>query len=719
MKVIIAEKPSVAREIATVLNINEKHDGWIGNHQYAITWAFGHLIELCPPEAYGWKEWTKEKLPMLPNPFKLQPVQRWDPIRKCFSDDKGVLKQLSVIHDLFEKADDIIVATDAGREGELIFRLIYEYLNCKKPFERLWLSSLTSKAIQQGFKELKNGDAYDNLYYSARCRSEADWLVGMNASRALTISAAFQSRFSLGRVQTPTLSIICNRYQENKNFVSTPYYNVKITVAKQSSHFTARSENYTNKEVITSIFEEVQRAGKATVISVEKKEVTENAPLLYDLTTLQRDANKFFQFSADHTLKLAQSLYERKFITYPRTSSRYLTKDVFEKIPHLLEVAEKDDLYEKFAAELKNGALNDRCVNPDKVTDHHALLITEIYPERLGDKEQKIYRLILSRMIEAVSAASVKAVTQVTLDCAGHLFKAFGGILISAGWKAVGDAKVKFKDQEDEKDDEDQSLPELIPHETIDKTDTELLSKMTKPKPLYTEGTLLHAMETCGKDIDDESVREVLRDSGIGTPATRANIIETLIKRRYIERQKRYLVPTPKGLAVYALLKDKTIASPELTGQWERKLEQINQGAQDHVLFMNDIVDYTNSIIADILKIGHILQTSDLSETNVMAIPCPKCKNGSLKKSKTNYYCSDYPRKNADGTRQPGCDFVIWTTIAGKHITESAVRQISERGKSTLIKGFKSKANKEFNAKLILKTDWTVAFEFENNYKKA
>lgn len=720
MKLIITEKPSVAREIAEVLNINIKHDGYVSNQEYAITWAYGHLIELCPPEVYGWKEWTKENLPMLPKQFKIQPAKRWDASRKQFIDDRGIQKQLSIIDDLFSQCAEIIVATDAGREGELIFRLIYQHLHCTKPFKRLWVSSLTKKAIEQGFKELKNGSTYDSLYQSARCRSEADWLVGMNASRALTIGAAFLSRFSLGRVQTPTLGILCNRYNENKSFIPEPFYNVRITLEKQRQQFTAISENFLNKETAEKIFSIVQKAGKATVISVEKNDKTENAPLLYDLTTLQRDANKYYEFSADDTLKLAQSLYEKKLITYPRTGSCYISEDIFEKIPELLSVAEKDIIFGKLAGELKIKTLNKRSVNGEKVTDHHALLITENSAQSLGEKENKIYQLVLRRMIEAFSPPCIKSVTFIQLDCSGESFKASGSTIRieNWGWRAGQIARIKEVEENDSKD-ENQIFPELIPHETIPKIAAELLSKTTKPKSLHTEGTLLLAMETCGKDNQEEALREALKECGLGTPSTRASIIEVLIKRNYIERQRKYLIPTPKGLAVYSLLKDKTIASAELTGTWEKRLGQISKGKEDPELFIKDIFEYTNFITEDILKIGGSLQCADLSKTNIPSILCPKCKKGVLQKSDKNYYCSNYPKKDTDGAPGEGCTFTIWTLIAKKKITENTVRQIAEKGKSSLVKGFKSKAGKEFSAFLVLKEDWQIGFEFEQKLHKA
>lgn len=542
----------------------------------------------------------------------------------------------------------------------------------------------------------------------------------MNASRALTIGAAFLSRFSLGRVQTPTLAILCNRYNENKHFIPEPFYNFRITLEKQGQKFTASSENFSNKETAINAFDAVQNAEKATVTSVERKDKTENAPLLYDLTTLQRDANKYLEFSADDTLKLAQSLYEKKLITYPRTGSCYISEDVFEKIPGLLEVAQKDATFGNLATDLRTKELNKRSVNNEKITDHHALLITENFPENLGEKENEIYQLILCRMIEAFSAPCIKAVTNIKLDCGGEPFKVFGSIIKDGnlGWRAVKKV-AKIKEVEDgDSEDETRLFPELIPHESIPKISAELISKMTQPKPLHTEGSLLLAMETCGKEIKEETFREAIKECGLGTPATRAAIIETLIKRNYIERQKKYLIPTPKGLAVYSLLKNKTIASAELTGNWENRLEQISRGIQDPELFMKDIVDYTKLITEDIMKIGGSLQDADLKETNMAAIQCPKCKNGELKQSEKNYYCSNYPKKNADGSSNEGCTFTVWKLVAGKKITENTVRQIAEKGISSLVKGFKSKAGKEFSAYLVLNEDWQIRFDFEQKFQK-
>lgn len=708
MKTIITEKPSVAKEIANVLNVQNRKDGWIEGQGYAITWAFGHLIELCTPDVYGWGDWNLNNLPMLPNSFKMRPAIKWNSNTKSMEPDKGIQKQLSIIEDLFNVSDEIIVATDAGREGELIFRYIYKYLECRKPFKRLWVSSLTEKAIKQGFQNLQDGESFDNLYYSAKCRSEADWLIGMNATRALTIGAAFKSKFSLGRVQTPTLAILCQRFLENKEFVPEPFYNISITLEKNGKDFKAKSDRYQDKGTVEETLQKVKGTNTATIEDIEKKDKKENPPLLYDLTTLQRDANKKYSFSANETLKLAQSLYEKKHISYPRTSSCYISDDVFDTIPELLSIAGQHERYGGFARELAEKELNSQSVNSNKVTDHHALLITEQYPKDLGEKETKIYELILVRMIEAFSEACYKATTKVTINCAEIKFIAKGSIIKEGkeGWRIVRGTTNK-DDKKADTEEDNQVFPDLSPYESLNKIAEEIISSMTKPKPLHTEASLLLAMETCGKDIEDEGMKEVMKESGIGTPATRANIIEVLLKRQYIERNKKKLIPTPKGITTYKLLKDKEIASPELTGKWEARLEKINKGVESADLFMNDIRDYTKEITADVIGIGKKINPSDLKTSNQESILCPKCKTGELRKGKKNHYCSNW---------KSGCDFVLWDTIASKKISERQVKELAQKGKSSLIKGFKSKKGKDFSAYLVLNEAHKVEFQFEKQF---
>ncbi|KAA6300116.1 MAG: DNA topoisomerase 3, partial [Candidatus Ordinivivax streblomastigis] len=442
---IIAEKPSVAREIAGIVGACAKEDGFMHGNGYMVTWAFGHLITLAMPEEYGFTGFNREHLPIIPPSFKLVPRQ----IRegKEYKADASALRQLKIIRHVFESCDSIIVSTDAGREGELIFRLIYTYLNCTKPFKRLWISSLTDKAIKEGLQKLKQGSDYDSLYHAAKARSEADWLVGINASQALSIAAG-QGTYSLGRVQTPTLAMICKRYMENKNFVSVPFWQVRVQTEKAGIPFVALSgERYENRQNADAVLRLLQENKTLQVQSVKKKEVNQESPLLYDLTTLQKEANSKHGFSADKTLSIAQKLYEAKLTTYPRTGSRYISADVMEEIPELIKSLEQYSRFAVYAGEIKNTPLNLRSVDDKKVTDHHALIITGNMPKDLPPEEKTIYEMIAGRMLEAFSERCVKDATSITLVCGDVLFEVTGSIIKQAGWRKVFNEK---EDNEDE-----------------------------------------------------------------------------------------------------------------------------------------------------------------------------------------------------------------------------------------------------------------------------
>lgn len=601
MKIVIAEKPSVGRELAKVFGATTRKDGYIEGKGYSFTWAFGHLLQLAPPQEYGFIGWRKQHLPMLPQKFKLS-------IRKIktkdgFVEDPGVRKQLDVIKKLFDEATEIIVATDAGREGELIFRYIYYFLKCKKPFKRLWISSQTDEAIKDGFRNLKPGTDYDTLFNSAHCRSESDWLVGMNATQALSISAGSKSVLSLGRVQTPTLAMICARYLEIKNFVPQTYFQIGIQLEKDGQLFKAIGiSNYQEKAVAQEIFDKVEdvasgypTGGKIT--AVEAKPRKEPPPLLHDLSSLQQEANKKFGFTADQTLNLLQNLYESKLVSYPRTGSRYIGDDVFASVPNLISSLSDHPEFAKQATTLQTATLNKRSVNAKKVTDHHAILPTGIKPSHLGKDHQAIYNLIAGRMLEAFHQECIKEITKITIE-SGAVFMANGTVIQSAGWRSV------FNEvEEDKKDDDNPALPKVSVGEALPIVNKALLEKQTKPKPMYNEASLLKALETSGKEIEDEELRYAMKDSGLGTPATRAAIIETLLTREYIIREKKNLVPTSKGLAVYDVVKDKKIAQAELTGQWEKRLEEIRSGASV-ADFKAEITDYTKTITQELLAAG-------------------------------------------------------------------------------------------------------------------
>lgn len=700
MKVVIAEKPSVARELAKVFGATNRKDGYIEGTNYSFTWAFGHLIQLAAPEAYGFKGWRIENLPMLPERFKL--AVRQERTKDGLKEDAGVVKQLKVIKSLFDQATEIIVATDAGREGELIFRYIYYHLKCQKPFKRLWISSQTDEAIKDGFRNLKPGSDYDTLFFSAQCRSESDWIVGLNATQALSIAAGNRSVLSLGRVQTPTLAMICARFLENKNFVPQAYYQVAIFLTKDGVTFKALStQNYKEKLTAEAVLEKVRDVSSGfplggNIVSVDVKPRKEQPPLLHDLSSLQQEANKRKGFTADQTLSLAQTLYESKLITYPRTGSRYIGDDILATVPELISNQIQHPAFGRQAAYLQNATLNKRSVNAKKVTDHHALLPTNTKPGYLSSDLQAIYDLIAGRMLEAFHQECIKELTKITID-SGSTFVANGTVIQSAGWRSV------FNQSDDEKEDEENAtLPKVNQGDDLPIDNKMLLEKYTKPKPLFNEASLLKAMETSGKEIEDDELRQAMKDTGLGTPATRASIIETLIKRDYIKREKKNLLPTEKGLAVYELVKDKKIAQAELTGLWEKRLEEIRSGASV-VDFKNEIKEYTRSITRELLDAGKGLNTLLPDQEAPGAITCPLCRKGVIRFHEKAAGCSAYTS---------GCKFVIWRTMSEKKLSDNQIKTLLEQGKTPVIKGFKSKSGKNFNASLLL-NDGKVHFVFE------
>ena len=604
MKVVIAEKPSVARELAKVFGATTKKDGYIEGKNYSFTWAFGHLLQLAPPQDYGFYGWRAQHLPMLPQKFKL--AVRKVKTKDGIVEDPAVRKQLDTIKMLFDSATEIIVATDAGREGELIFRYIYYYLKCKKPFRRLWISSQTDAAIKDGFRNLKPGTDYDTLFYSAHCRSESDWLVGMNATQALSISAGNRSVLSLGRVQTPTLAMICARYLETKSFIPQTFYQVSIQLSKAGQLFKALSvDNFKDKEKAQAVFEKVQDVASGfpnggAIVNVEAKTKKEPPPLLHDLSSVQQEANKRKGYTADQTLTILQNLYESKLISYPRTGSRYIGEDVFAGVPQLIEKLRSHPEFGKQAEYLGTIPLNKRSVNAKKVTDHHAILPTGETPGYLSEDRQAVYDMVSGRMLEAFHKECIKDLTKISIE-SGAKFVANGTVIRSAGWRSVYNEA-----DEEKKDEENATLPKVEAGELLPIENKALLEKQTKPKPLYNEATLLKALETAGKEIEDEELRYAMKDGGLGTPATRASIIETLIKREYIIREKKNLVPTEKGLGVYEVVKDKKIAQAELTGSWEKRLEEIRSGASVNE-FKEEIKTYTKTITAELLEAGKSL----------------------------------------------------------------------------------------------------------------
>lgn len=682
---MIAEKPSVAKDIARIIGATQRNDGYLSGNGYMVTWAFGHLIQLAMPEAYGVANFRRESLPIIPADFQLIPRQV--KAEKGYKADPGVLKQLKVIKEVFDQCDRIIVATDAGREGELIFRYIFHYLNCHKPFVRLWISSLTDRAIREGMENLQPGERYDNLYLAAKSRSEADWLIGINATQALSVAAG-QGVFSLGRVQTPTLMMICDRYLENKNFVPTKFWQLKASTASGGIGFTAQSTaRWEQQPEAIAALQRVKDAGQFVVKSVERKEAAQEPPLLYDLTTLQKEANTKLNFSADKTLSIAQSLYEKKVMSYPRTGSRYISEDVFEEMPERVALLERYPRFAGYAAGLNGNALNRRSVNDGKVTDHHALIVTENLPGELSKDERAIYELVAGRMLEAFSGKCVKDVTTALLSAGDTDFMVKGTVMKTAGWRAV------FSEQDTE-DEDTATLPPLQEGQTLPLSGVDLLEKQTKPKPLHTESSLLAAMENAGKELEDAELKASLKDAGIGTPATRAAIIETLFARQYIVREKKNLVPTDKGLAVYRIVKDKKIADVEMTGMWETALAKIEAGSMDADTFRKGIEVYAAQITAELLSV-------QLSFASGETCPCPKCGSGRIL-----FYPKVAKCSNVD------CTLTIFRNKCDKQLTDKQIVELVTKRKTGLIKGFKGKNGKAFDASLVLDEQFNVAFSF-------
>ena len=685
---IIAEKPSVARDIARIVGATSKQDGYMEGCGYVVTWAMGHLIALAIPEAYGFSAYKAEDLPIRPNPFRL--IVRQVRRDKEFVSDPSVLKQLKVIRSCFDKADRIIVATDAGREGELIFRYIYQYLDCRKPFDRLWISSLTDRAIREGMANLKPGSHYDNLYYSAKARSEADWLVGINASRALSI--ARRGGYSLGRVQTPILAMVCRRYIENRDFSSVPYWKLSALIEKEGVSLKAVGiTDYESEASAQTALATLRSQSQLKVESVTRKVTHTSSPLLYDLTALQKDANKRQGFSADKTLSIAQSLYEKKITTYPRTGSRYISEDVFEEVPALLR---------KIGMPLSN-PLNRHSVDNAKVTDHHAIIPTGETQLGLSTDETTIYQMVINRFVEAFSPDSEEERMLVRFTDGTNTFTWKACRQISLGWKAVQKGK---EAEADEKEDDDEqflsSLPNLTEGEILPRVDAEITEHKTKPKPLYTEATLLSSMENAGKEVKEDDKRKAMAECGIGTPATRANIIETLILRDYIRRDKKSIIPTEKGLAVYEIVKDKKIANAEMTGSWELALAAIEAGKMPSERFSQGINSYVGTICEELLSLSS-------EQKSYPVYRCPKCGQQSVGIYAKVAKC-----------RHETCGFHMFREVCGIHLSEDNIRDLISSSRTPILKGLTSKAGKKFNARLVLGEDYITSFEFENKKGK-
>lgn len=705
-KLVIAEKPSVARDIAKVLKCSKNGNGYLYNDEYIVSWAVGHLVTLCEPDEYDekYKKWKMETLPIIPEHIKIKAI-------KNTVDQYNILKKMLKSDDI----ESIICATDSGREGELIFRYIYELSGCDKPFKRLWISSMTAQAIKEGFEKLKDGSEYDNLYHSAKCRSEADWLVGINASRAYTIK--YNTLLSIGRVQTPTLAIIVARQKEIDSFVVSEYWEVQADFGEYKGQWFEIKTDGDKKIEETKILDKTKvneiakkvKGKMAEVKSVECEEKRNPPPLLYDLTELQRDCNRKFGFSAQQTLSIVQDLYEkRKMVTYPRTDSRYLSDDMIPKLKIIagkLMGTENYNKYAEYVVNLSKLPITKRIVDNTKLSDHHAIIPTEVNPRvnALSDAEFKVYDLIARRFLQVFYPYYVYNTTKIVTECEDERFVTRGTTVVDKGWTELN---VKY---EKEKKTEE-VLPDVNEGDNFETKNAKAAVKKTKPPQAYNEATLLSAMENAGRFVEDEALKEQLKESGLGTPATRAAIIERLIKVGYVTRKGKSLVPTEKGMKLIEIVPVE-MKSPETTGKWEKGLTSIAKGKMDTEKFMGSIKRYVNYIVGAAQStqckvIFAAEKAKGKNAKNVLGV-CPNCKGHILENSK-GYFCSNWKQ---------GCKFTIWKNALenyGVAIDNVFVKNILENGKVENLSVHKPDTQEECTCTVILKEDNSGRIEISN-----
>jgi DNA topoisomerase-3 len=673
MKVCIAEKPSVAREIASVLGANTKREGYFEGNGYAVTYTFGHLCTLKEPNDYKpyWKSWDLNNLPILPEKFETKVVA-----------NAGIQKQFKIIKSLFDKADLVINCGDAGQEGELIQRWVMNEAKYKGEVKRLWISSLTTEAIREGFANLRPSSHYDNLYYAGFSRAIGDWLLGMNATRLYTVKhGGFKQVLSIGRVQTPTLAMVVERFKEIENFKPQPYW--ELQTLYRDTLFSYEEGRFLNKQEGEIVAQKIQESD-FEITSVEKKNGNEFAPKLFDLTGLQVYCNTKFGFSADETLKIAQTLYEQKVITYPRVDTTFLSDDIYPKVPGILK---KLTQYASLTQPLleKKIKKSPKVFNNKKVTDHHALIPTGI-EKNLQYNQQRVYDSITKRFIAVFYDDCLVANTTVVGKAAEVPFKATGKEILKKGFRVV------FEDS-NAVEKEAHLLPSFVvgekgPHQPS------FLEKETKAPNYYTEASLLRAMETAGKQIEDEDLRDLMKDSGIGRPSTRANIIETLFKRQYIVRNKKQLLPTATGIHLIETIQNELLKSAELTGSWEKQLKEIEKGTYKAAAFIKNMKQMVDNLVSEVrmeTRAAAISQSENASKkvftpekkkiTGIGAEKCPKCKKGTLLKGKSAYGCSAY---------KIGCNFKLPFIFAGKKISENQYVRLLQKGSTVNLKDFKT-----------------------------
>lgn len=693
MKVCIAEKPSVAKELAQIIGAKTRHDGYFEGNGYQVTWTFGHLCTLKEPNDYTevWKHWNLRSLPMIPKKFGIKLIE-----------DDGVKKQFAIIERLMSAAEVVINCGDAGQEGELIQRWVMSKAKCTAPVKRLWISSLTEEAIREGFQKLQDGEKFDNLYAAGSARAIGDWLLGMNATRLYTLKYG-QNRqiLSIGRVQTPTLAIIVNRQKEIDAFKPEPYFEIK-TIYREAT-FSAASGRFQNREDAAQVLEEISRFD-LEIGKIETKNSIEQPLRLFDLTSLQVDCNRKFNMGAEDTLRVIQSLYEKKLTTYPRVDTTYLSEDIYPKVPGILKNLKG---YEFLTAPLLQGKIrkSSKVFDDKKITDHHAIIPTGQTRTDLNQQEKQVFDMVTRRFISVFYPDCKIANTTVEAKVGPHDFKATGKQILSPGWRTV------YMNDKNPVQSDENLLPVFVTGEH-GQHEPGLLEKFTQPPKYLTEATLLRAMETAGKSVDDEELRDLMKENGIGRPSTRANIIETLFRRKYVKKEGKRLVATQTGIDLIDTIENELLKSAELTGQWEKKLRMIELGQYDVANFMDEMKQMVAQVVDQVKRssgkaIAIAPEEPATPEKKVKAAPaeptestCPACKKGTLKKGKNAWGCSDW---------KEGCRFVIPFEFMGKKLTDAQIKRLAEKGKTALIKGFKQE-DEPVDGFLELSTDFNILF---------
>ena len=679
MKLCIAEKPSVARDIAEVIGAKQRNDGFYEGNGYWVTWTFGHLCTLKEPHDYNekWKYWRLEDLPLIPEKFGIKLIE-----------DQGVKRQFSVIEKLVARCDEVINCGDAGQEGELIQQWVLAKAKCRVPIKRLWISSLTEEAIREGFLALKEGDQYKNLYAAGSARAIGDWLLGMNATRLFTKKfGQGKATLSIGRVQTPTLAMIVSRQKEIDAFRSEEYWELK-TVYRDTEFSAVIDRLRTEERAQKGLAYLLEHPFEIT--SFEQKEGKEGNPRLFDLTSLQVESNKKYGYSAEETLRFIQGLYEKKFVTYPRVDTTYLSEDLHPKIPNIMKGLTH---YQRFTAPLMEKPIPKlKSVFDDKkVTDHHAIIPTGIQPSGISQPEQHIYDMIVRRFVAAFYP-ECKVSNTTVLGKVGQIdFKATGKQIIDPGWRVVWE-ETKEQDGDKKAEKPEQTMPvftegESGPHQPL------IHQGKTSPPKAYTEATLLRAMETAGRNVDDEEIRDMMKENGIGRPATRANIIETLFRRKYIEKKRKNLVPTSTGMGLIDTIQNELLKSAELTGQWERKLRLIEKGEYDLEQFKQELTVMVRTLTDEVIfsqapvriqlhtepevVVKEKKERKPKDKVSITDTDCPKCKQHKLMQGKTGVGCSNYKV----------CGFMVPFEMLGKKLTEKQLLDLVQKGKTAKIKG--------------------------------